>query len=181
MPGVTGIIVAGGASSRMGQDKALLEIDGRSQLERTMKLLKSSGCEEVIVSRNDQGFIEDTIANRGPLGGVLSSLPYCNYEYVVIVPVDMPLLTLEVLRFLMEQKCASYFSRTPLPCLLPNNEKLADYLLQQLSAEDGNRSVRGLLEYMQARPFEWQLTYQLQNTNTPQQWHQALQYLGEVS
>lgn len=181
MQRVTGIVVAGGASSRMGEDKALLQVGGRTQLERTVQLLKSSGCQQVVVSRNADGFISDTVSGRGPLGGVLSALPHCLHEWLLIVPVDMPLLACEALLNLMKQPCPSYFSGTPLPCLLPNDALLQQYLTQQLSGENGDRSVRGLLSHMQAQPLEWPLTYQLQNTNTPQQWRHALEFLGEIS
>ncbi|WP_411361119.1 molybdenum cofactor guanylyltransferase [Pseudidiomarina sp. YC-516-91] len=181
MQGVTGIVVAGGASSRMGQDKALLQVGGCTQLDRTVQLLKSAGCQQVVVSRNADGFVSDTISGCGPLGGVLSVLPHCLHELLLIVPVDMPLLACDTLLTLIAHHRASYFSCTPLPCLLPNNEQLQQYLVEQLQHDDGDRSVRGLLTHMQAQPLEWPLTYQLQNTNTPQQWRHALQFLGEVS
>lgn len=176
---VTGIIVAGGASRRMGQDKALLQVAGQTQLERTQAMLREAGCEQIIVSRNADGFIGDKIAEKGPLGGLLSVLPHCAHETLVLVPVDMPLLSSAALQCLLEYERPGYFATSALPCVLPNVPELGDYLTRQLCDDGGDRSVRGMLNWLGAHAHEWPYSYQLQNTNTPQQWQRALTLLGE--
>ncbi|MGQ4277471.1 molybdenum cofactor guanylyltransferase [Pseudidiomarina sp. E22-M8] len=175
----TGVIVAGGASRRMGQDKALLQVAGQTQLERTQSILRAAGCEQIIVSRNGEGFIADKIADRGPLGGLLSVLPHCKHQTLVLVPIDMPMLTSEALQFLLEQGPPSYFVKSRMPCVLPNTPSLRDYLTLQLCDDTGDRSVLGMLNWLNAQAREWPYSYQLQNTNTPQQWQRALSFLGE--
>lgn len=177
---IVGIIIAGGRSQRMGQDKALLEVDGVTQLERCQRLLREVGCSAIFVSRNSDGFICDEIPNKGPLGGLLSVLnkledaPY----RLLVLPVDMPLITVAALEFLLAQNQAAFFSCTPLPCVLFHSTELRSYLKQRLSTANSDVSVRSLLLSQQAQAIEWPYSYQLQNTNTPQQWRHAIELLG---
>lgn len=176
---VTGVIVAGGASRRMGEDKALLQVAGQTQLARTTTLARNAGCEQIVVSRNAAGFVMDEIADRGPLGGLLSALPHCLHERVLLIPIDMPLLSSAALEYLLEQEGSGYFVNNRMPCVLANNPSLRDYLTQQLCDDAGDRSVRGVLQWSGAKAHDWPYSYQLQNTNTPQQWQRALTFLGE--
>ncbi|CAB0151503.1 putative molybdenum cofactor guanylyltransferase [Pseudidiomarina piscicola] len=176
---VTGLILAGGASRRMGQDKALLQVAGQTQLQRTIRIVRHAGCEQVVVSRNSEGFVMDKVANLGPLGGLLSALPHCTHERILLLPVDMPLLSSAALEYLLQQPSPGYFAASRMPCVLPNTEQLRAYLTQQLEQQDGDRSVGGVLQHLGAHRYEWPEMHQLQNTNTPQQWQQALTFLGE--
>lgn len=176
---ITGVIVAGGTSRRMGQDKALLQIDGQTQLERMTAIAHNAGCNQIVISRNTEGFVMDEIADRGPLGGLLSALPHCDHERLLLLPIDMPLLSSAALQFLIQQKQVGYFGNSHMPCVLPNQPLLRDYLTRQLRNDTGDRSVKGLLQWLGATAYDWPYSYQLQNTNTPQQWRRALIFLGE--
>ncbi|MDN7124734.1 molybdenum cofactor guanylyltransferase [Pseudidiomarina terrestris] len=176
---ITAVILAGGASRRMGQDKALMQVAGRTQLDRMSALAHEAGCEQVLISRNGEGFIADEIADRGPLGGVLSALPHCLYETLLLLPVDMPLLSADALQLLVEQAGPAYFINSAMPCVLKNEPALRVYLTEQLCDDAGDRSVRGVLNWSGAAAIAWPYDYQLQNTNTPQQWQRALTFLGE--
>jgi molybdenum cofactor guanylyltransferase len=77
---ITGIILAGGQSSRMGTDKAMLQIDGKTLMERAIEICKPI-CHEILISSNNPkhenfGFtvIPDEIKNCGPMGGIYSCL-----------------------------------------------------------------------------------------------------------
>ncbi|MGB3724532.1 MAG: molybdenum cofactor guanylyltransferase [Glaciecola sp.] len=91
---VLGLVLAGGQSSRMGNDKAMLEIDGETMLARSQKLLRACEVAKVVVSRNDGELdsLADMIPNKGPLSGIHSALHhYLDYD-LLIIPVDLPLL-----------------------------------------------------------------------------------------
>jgi len=69
---IAGIVLAGGQSSRMGQDKAKLTIEDHTLLSRAVNLLQSSGFEDCYVSGDYQGFncILDTQSELGPIAGI---------------------------------------------------------------------------------------------------------------
>ena len=78
---ITGIILAGGKSSRMGQNKSLMQIDGVTLIERTVALMKDL-FPLLLLSTNSHSeyeflnleMVQDIVANVGPLAGIYSSL-----------------------------------------------------------------------------------------------------------
>ena len=88
------ILLAGGRSERMGQDKARLAWRGRPLIEHMLALLREAGARRVHVSgdRPEHAGIPDAWPGRGPVAGIASVLPHCRDGAVVIVPVDLPLL-----------------------------------------------------------------------------------------
>lgn len=105
---VTGIIVAGGRSSRMGQDKALLEIDGATMLERTYTTLQQAAQRVVVVTRDNQGYglsgmetVSDVFPGMGPLSGIHAGLSASTTEWGMVVACDMPFVQPEVLHDLL--------------------------------------------------------------------------------
>jgi len=107
---ITGVVLAGGESRRMGKNKALLEIEGRSLIERSLDVLNKV-CREVLISSKDSEIYDglgcpvilDRIKDKGPLGGLYSVLPAAKYDYVFIAACDMPFLNEEVIRFLYRE------------------------------------------------------------------------------
>ena len=104
---ISGIVLAGGRSRRMGRAKALLDADGRTFLDRTLDALRFGGCDEVVVVLNSQDPIIDDIVARagaistpgaGPGTEQIDSLR-CGLgrlsesaEAVVVLPVDHPMV-----------------------------------------------------------------------------------------
>lgn len=86
---VTGIVLAGGRSRRMGQDKALLRLDEQTLLERTKSRLLQWGCGRVRISGSYPG--EECILDRGdgPLSGILACLERDSATALLYIPVDM--------------------------------------------------------------------------------------------
>jgi len=70
IPPVLGVILAGGQSSRMGQDKATLPIAGTTLLEFMHAKLRRAGIDEIVICRNAPGFLNDDIPQLGPLGAL---------------------------------------------------------------------------------------------------------------
>jgi molybdenum cofactor guanylyltransferase len=116
---VAGYVLSGGASSRFGRDKALAKLGGIPMLEYMIDLLIKVTGDAFIVggSRQQyQGFDVDIIADRwpqeGPLGGIITALDVSGKnpgkpEWNLMVSCDMPFLTAEWLRFLVERAAKS--------------------------------------------------------------------------
>lgn len=106
---ITTIILAGGQSKRMGTDKALLEIDGKTLLERAINLCKSFSSELLISSNHlahtTFGFpvIEDKIKNCGPMGGIYSCLKHSSNDWNFVMSVDTPFIQKGFIEFLKEE------------------------------------------------------------------------------
>ncbi len=99
---VIGLILAGGRSSRMGADKAFVELDGKSLLAHVHASLMPQ-CEDVVVSANsddvrfaDYRIVRDTVPGQpGPLAGILAGLEAADsarVEWLVTAPVDCPFM-----------------------------------------------------------------------------------------
>jgi molybdopterin-guanine dinucleotide biosynthesis protein A len=102
-------ILAGGASSRMGREKALLEIDGQPLVARVAASLAPLfpriivvTANPIVVSAAGVAAVPDTRANRGPLGGIHAALKHFN-EPVFVVACDMPFLNAEFIRYLGDE------------------------------------------------------------------------------
>ncbi|MDY8022582.1 molybdenum cofactor guanylyltransferase [Paenibacillus polymyxa] len=105
---VTGIIVAGGRSSRMGQDKALLQLGGVTVLERIAAVLGKVAGRVIAVTRDTQQYrglgletTADLYPDLGPLSGIHAGLSASKTEWGVVVACDMPLVQPEILHALL--------------------------------------------------------------------------------
>jgi molybdenum cofactor guanylyltransferase len=107
---ITGVILAGGKSARMGQNKAFIEIEGIPLINRIHSLFETLFEETMIVTNQKdlfQGFssrvVVDLIPNRGVLGGLYTGLVYSIYHYCFCVACDMPFLNGRLIDFLTKQ------------------------------------------------------------------------------
>ena len=109
---VTGFVLAGGKSSRMGTNKALLSLDGATLLHRTQQLLQAV-CQRVFILGQRElygGFgecVEDVYPECGPLGGIHAALLNSSTEFNLITAVDTPFLTAELLGYMADQATKS--------------------------------------------------------------------------
>jgi molybdenum cofactor guanylyltransferase len=99
-------VLAGGLSSRMGRDKALLDWCGRPLIEIALDKLRQIGFSPAILgSRPDlerfAPVIPDNVVQQGPLGAVEAALAAMDAEFNLFLSVDMPLLPVEFLRWLV--------------------------------------------------------------------------------
>ena len=105
-------VLAGGRSTRMGRDKALVELDGRPLIELAVGRLRALGLSPRICgSRPDLARYAEVLADHfpdsGPLGGIESALAASDSELNLFLPVDAPLIAVDFLRWLMERATAS--------------------------------------------------------------------------
>ena len=109
---LSAFILAGGKSSRMGKNKALLLLEGRSLLERTRELA-SVVTPDVYVVGPSEWYGDDAIADvmpaHGPLGGIHAALTASTTELNLVLAVDTPFITPEFLHFLSAeaQRCGT--------------------------------------------------------------------------
>lgn len=104
---MSGIILAGGKSSRLGRNKAFLEWEGHPLIERSLQVLRSIFSEIIISTNNPELYslygektVSDLFIDQGPLGGLHACLREAQYDYSFFVACDMPFLDPEVIRFL---------------------------------------------------------------------------------
>ena len=107
---ISGIILSGGKSSRMGKNKAFIEIDGVPIIQRIHTLFKSLFSETVIVTNEVELFrnleakiYRDLIPNQGALGGLYTGIYYSSLSHAFCVACDMPFLKSSVIRYLIHK------------------------------------------------------------------------------
>ncbi|HJX84890.1 MAG TPA: molybdenum cofactor guanylyltransferase [Candidatus Angelobacter sp.] len=105
---ITGFVLAGGKSSRMGADKAALSLNGRTLLEHALGAIRQVSEQVLIIGSRALygGFgpgYEDIVSGCGPLGGVHAALTHSTTELNLIIAVDTPFLVPELLRYLAER------------------------------------------------------------------------------
>ena len=103
---VAAFILAGGKSTRMGRDKAFVEFEGSTLLQRALELAGPVGSEFRIVGNREKfsayaGIVEDIFRDCGPLGGIHAALRSSSAELNLIVAVDMPFMKPEFLQYLI--------------------------------------------------------------------------------
>jgi molybdopterin-guanine dinucleotide biosynthesis protein A len=103
---VTAFILAGGKSSRMGTDKALLDFQGATLLDR-MRQIARRAADEVFVCGLREKFgpeaIEDIFPDCGPLGGIHAALRASSAELNLVLAVDLPFVEPGFLHYLLRQ------------------------------------------------------------------------------
>ena len=183
---LTGIVLAGGQSQRMGRNKALMELEGQTLIARVLDKV-SLLCDELIISASETDLyadlparvVPDVIPGRGALSGIHAGLCAMRNEMALVVACDMPFLNLRLLRYMVviapgydvivprvggeyEPLHAMYSFN----CIAP---------IAQLIAQ-GPRRVIDFYERVRVREvpqdkialFEAELSFV--NVNTPQQW-----------
>lgn len=107
---ITGIILAGGKSSRMGRDKGWIELNNKPLINYAIEALKPY-CDQILISSNSKEYkslgyhvYEDKIKNCGPLGGIYSSLLHSSTQRNMVLSCDMPLVSTELIKYVLD-KC----------------------------------------------------------------------------
>jgi molybdopterin-guanine dinucleotide biosynthesis protein A len=106
---LTAVILAGGQSRRMGKNKALLTLHGQTFLERlqaaarplvqTVALIDNGALADVWTGR----VWRDRYTGQGPVAGLETALYHCQTPYILALSCDLPLLSTEVLAYLLAQ------------------------------------------------------------------------------
>lgn len=102
---LSAVVLAGGHSSRMGKDKAFLEWKGRTLLSHQLETIRRLHPLEIFISgrasTDYQAFgypiLHDVFLERGPLAGIEQALSAASGTHVLVLAVDMPVITSEIL------------------------------------------------------------------------------------
>ena len=108
---MTSIVLAGGRGSRLGGDKALETVGGKSLIQRVVEQL-SLVSEQILIEGSPRRFdlstdwsieyMEDLYSGKGPLGGIYTGLVASKSLYNLVVACDMPFLNTELLRYMIK-------------------------------------------------------------------------------
>jgi molybdenum cofactor guanylyltransferase len=187
MENFTGIILAGGKSQRMGTDKGLLPLNGKPFITHIYDAMKPIfGDNIVLVSSNSDydafGYnrIEDLIADKGPIGGLYTALKQSKTKLNLVLSVDVPLITTELLQWLVDNHDDSFLitqvqvGEKTSPLVAVYDRALKTILGEHLA---GNQlKLRGLIDDVNHQtikvPQKW--VGQVQNINTDEDYKNLL-------
>ena len=167
---IAGVVLAGGRSRRMGQNKALLQYRHRPLLDHMIDIVKQCGIDRVYISGQQDGYacIEDDSPFAGPAMAIQNVIAKLDtYDRFLFVPVDMPHLTAEVLTPLLNKKASVCYDGWPLPCVIKRQKNFHHDV-----------SVKGLLKSCQAVGIDLPEPFlkNMRNINTPQEWERVVEY-----
>jgi len=107
---ITGIILAGGKSTRMGVSKALIQVEGTPIIRRIQTLFERLFNETIIVTNQKESFLDlgakvydDLIPDRGVLGGLYTGLFFSSFRFSFCVACDMPFLNESLVKYLVQK------------------------------------------------------------------------------
>jgi molybdopterin-guanine dinucleotide biosynthesis protein A len=177
-----GVVLAGGRSTRMGRDKALLDWHGRPLLERQLDALRASGVDDVRVSGDRPAYrgVADARPGLGPLAGLAAVAGAMAGEAeLVVIPVDMPLLQAALLRRLRDERPQARclrFAEHVLPMRLRLDVESRVLLATLLhEGEHRRRSLRALQQTLDCTDIALAAdeAAQLTDCNTETLWHEV--------
>jgi len=191
MNSITGFILVGGASSRMGTDKAALLLEGRTFVQRIAEELSAVTNSVILVGKDSEKLelnlpsATDVYENWGALAGVHAALSVCQSPWSLIVACDLPFVTAEIfarlagLREDFEAVAAIQKDGRPQP-LAALYRKVPCLVRSDQLIKSGERRPIALLQSVRTR---WTPFSELQelpgaehffdNINTPQDYEQA--------
>jgi molybdopterin-guanine dinucleotide biosynthesis protein A len=105
---ITGIILAGGKSARMGFDKGMAKLNGKPMVAWVIAALQGV-CNHIIIISNTENYEQlgypvyaDLYKNAGPLGGIFTGLTHTSSEYNLVAACDMPFINTDIFNLLLK-------------------------------------------------------------------------------
>ncbi|WP_439874345.1 molybdenum cofactor guanylyltransferase [Bacillus mycoides] len=157
----TGIVLAGGMSSRFGEPKALAIWKGATFVEHIVKVMTTALQEVVVISHSDikervEQFVQVPVIEdiphykgNGPLAGIVSGMEYIDSDWYIIMPCDAPNVSNEWITILLEQTSNEYDAVVPIingrkqPLLAAYHNRVKEKVYTLL--QDEKRSMGQLL------------------------------------
>ena len=141
-PPLTGVLLVGGASRRFGSPKALARFGSETLAERAWRTLGDACEERLAVGKGELELpfevLEDEIAERAPIAGVIAGLRAASHDLAVFLPVDCPLVTPGLLRALGKARAV------PQTGPLPGAYGKDDLQVLERRLASGELSLRGV-------------------------------------
>jgi molybdopterin-guanine dinucleotide biosynthesis protein A len=168
-PGLTGILLVGGASTRFGSPKALAQLQGETLAERAWRTLGETTDTCIAVGKHADGLalpfpvLDDASPTRAALAGLVAGLRAASTELSVVLPVDMPRVTPELLLELADA-CTDAAAPTAGPLPAAFRTSALPVLERRLDA--GDLALHAALDELAAARIELDAEL-LVNVNTP--------------
>jgi molybdenum cofactor guanylyltransferase len=194
----SGFILIGGKSSRMGEDKFSLVLDGKTFLDITVETLQQARIEQVMVVvrsersavAGDLSLIKDIFTNRGALSGIHSALTHSKSDWTIILACDYPFVTANLIKFLIKtaESEKDFDAFAPIQkdgkiqplCAVYRTATCRQILSEMLENSDEKYSVRDFLNRTTTRYIEFSEIADLPNSenfffnvNTPEDFEKA--------
>ena len=189
---VTGVMLAGGQSRRMGQNKALMTFQGQRLIDRVVEVLQRVFTQCLMVTNTPELYTElalpmvpDVFPDKGSLGGIYSAIYHAPTSHCLVVACDMPFLNVALLRYLVDhiqdydvvvpdmhnelQPLHAIYSKA---CLQPIAQRLAADRLKIVGFFPDVRVRTVTAEEVQTFDPEG---LSFENLNTPEEFHAATQ------
>jgi len=167
----SGIILAGGASTRMSGDKAFMEVAGRRVIDIQLEVLKGL-FEEILIVTNTERLerasdyegegirvVAEPVIGKGPLGGILSGLLLSASDENFVLACDMPFIKREAVTFVVE-RLAGYQAAVPRtakglePLHSAYHRSCIPVIQRQI--EQGNLKVTGFFHQVNVIEIPWE-------------------------
>lgn len=161
---ITGIVLCGGRSTRMGQDKGSLRFGAETFLARSIRLVGAVADDVIVVTRPEHilpewpvRIVHDPVAGLGPLAGIAAGLGASSSDLNVVVACDMPLIRPAVLSRLLELRgdadiCLAVLDGRASPLCAVYRSAVAGVARDLLAS--GERRVMALLDRVQTKRVE---------------------------
>ncbi|MGE0865138.1 MAG: molybdenum cofactor guanylyltransferase [Vicinamibacterales bacterium] len=193
---ISGIVLCGGQSRRMGMDKAALPFGDETLLQRAVRVAGTVAGKVIIVARGDQELIRedfrgvpvrivhDAVADQGPLAGLAAGLSASATGISIVIACDMPLIRTAVLQRLIDElgeadACVAVVDGRPSPLCAVYRSAVAGAATELLAG--GERRVTALLDRVQTKRVDAAVFRDIDpdldsfaSCNTPDAYRQAL-------
>jgi molybdenum cofactor guanylyltransferase len=197
--GTTAIILAGGQSSRMGTNKALLQLKGKTVIEGMVEKLENIVDNTIIVTNTFEDYaflhlpmIEDKRKGKGPLAGMEAGLAATQTERNLIVACDMPFISVELGKYLLSclgeyQAAVPEISGQLHPLFAAYRKDVNEAVTQSL--EEDQLRIRHFLHNIHVKIVSKELLQSLEidheelyffNMNNPDEYHKASNMLKDI-
>lgn len=188
---LNGLVLAGGKSSRMGEDKSIVQWHGKEQRYYVADML-TAFCKEVFIScRKEQTnaidknykVIEDELDNAGPLGAIVSAFHRNRNCAWVVIACDLPLLDKQTIQYLIQNRdenCIATTFQSPndgLPEPLVSIWETDALPLLETALSEGRYSPQKILTKAKVKLLDSRKTSALMNVNTPEEKEIAMQFI----
>ncbi len=188
---MTGVILAGGESRRMGADKAFLDLDGMPLIGRVLSVFLSQFDQTIIVTKRPELFkdfrvrvVKDALDVKGPLTGIYTGLLNARSEQCFVAACDMPFLNPRLIAY-MAEVTGNFDAVVPLVEGLPEPLHAIYHRrnlpLMETAIRGGDLKISQLIDQLRVRYLsEHEITYydpqkrSFMNLNTPEQYKEAL-------
>lgn len=174
---ITGIVLAGGRSSRMGSDKAMIEFEGKKLIEYSLGIMREVAATTIISANNAQyadfgaTVVSDNYKDIGPLAGLEACLRISGTRVCLFAPCDTPFLNVEFLNTILEN-ITDYDAVVPIssngkmePLTGYYSREILPVVVQQI--ERGDFKVQNLLKKIRTNFLPFENHRILKNINTP--------------